>query len=109
MVASARRGVNGAHTGSASSTNGFSYMARKLRGRKRKLSTSMAPMLLATGVCQPGPVPTFETFDGLSLYYDDQGRGQPVMLLHGFAADTNLNWVRSGIFDALVDQGYRVL
>ena len=50
----------------------------------------------------------FESFDGLSLYYDDQGDGRTVVLLHGFAADTNVNYVRSGILDLLLDEGYRV-
>jgi pimeloyl-ACP methyl ester carboxylesterase len=51
----------------------------------------------------------FESFDGLSLYFDDQGDGRPVVLLHGFAADTNVNYVRSGILDALLDEGYRTI
>lgn len=52
---------------------------------------------------------TFESFDGLSLYYDDQGDGPTVVLLHGFAADMNVNYVRSGILDLLLDEGYRVV
>ncbi len=51
----------------------------------------------------------FESFDGQSLYYDDQGDGRTVVLLHGFAADTNVNYVRSGILDLLLDEGYRVV
>jgi pimeloyl-ACP methyl ester carboxylesterase len=51
----------------------------------------------------------FSSFDGVSLYYDDQGDGRPVVLLHGFAADTNVNYVRSGILDALLDEGYRTI
>jgi pimeloyl-ACP methyl ester carboxylesterase len=51
----------------------------------------------------------FESFDGLSLYYDDQGDGPTVVLLHGFAADMNVNYVRSGILDLLLDEGYRVV
>jgi pimeloyl-ACP methyl ester carboxylesterase len=54
-------------------------------------------------------VPTFASFDGVELFYDDQGDGRPVVLLHGFAADTNINFVRSGILDALVDEGYRTV
>ena len=55
------------------------------------------------------PVATFESFDGVSLSYEDEGRGRAVLLLHGFAADTNINWVRSGVLDALVDEGYRAI
>lgn len=54
-------------------------------------------------------MPTFDSFDGLTLHYGDEGDGDAVVLLHGFAADTNINWVRPGIFDALCDEGYRVL
>jgi pimeloyl-ACP methyl ester carboxylesterase len=54
-------------------------------------------------------MPTFQSFDGVTLSYEDEGRGRAVLLLHGFAADTNINWVRSGVLDALVDEGFRVL
>ena len=45
----------------------------------------------------------------MTLAYHDDGDGEPVILLHGFAADTNLNYVRSGVFDLLLDAGYRVI
>jgi pimeloyl-ACP methyl ester carboxylesterase len=51
----------------------------------------------------------FESFDGLRLFYQDEGDGRTVVLLHGFAADTNVNYVRSGILDLLLDEGYRVV
>ena len=54
-------------------------------------------------------MPTFASFDGTTLAYHDDGDGAPVILLHGFAADTNLNYVRSGVFDLLLDEGYRVI
>jgi pimeloyl-ACP methyl ester carboxylesterase len=54
-------------------------------------------------------VPDFESFDGLRLFYQDEGDGRTVVLLHGFAADTNVNYVRSGILDLLLDEGYRVV
>jgi pimeloyl-ACP methyl ester carboxylesterase len=54
-------------------------------------------------------MPDFESFDGLRLFYQDEGDGRTVVLLHGFAADTNVNYVRSGILDLLLDEGYRVV
>ena len=54
-------------------------------------------------------MPDFESFDGLRLSYLDDGDGRPVVLLHGFAADTNVNYVRSGILDLLLDEGFRVV
>jgi pimeloyl-ACP methyl ester carboxylesterase len=54
-------------------------------------------------------MPHFTTFDGRSLFYDDQGDGEPVVLLHGFVGDINIDWIRSGILDRLLDEGYRVI
>jgi pimeloyl-ACP methyl ester carboxylesterase len=54
-------------------------------------------------------MPTFKTFDELDLSYHDEGDGRTIVLLHGFAADTNINYVRSGILDVLLDEGYRVI
>jgi pimeloyl-ACP methyl ester carboxylesterase len=55
-------------------------------------------------------VPTFASFDGTEIWFDDQDEGGPVVVLvHGFAADTNLNYVRPGILDALVDAGARAV
>ncbi len=54
-------------------------------------------------------MPDFASHDGVTLHYDDEGEGPLVVLLHGFAADSNINFVRSGIFDALADAGYRVV
>jgi hypothetical protein len=49
-------------------------------------------------------MPHFETFDGKSLFFDDQGDGQAVVLLHGFVGDVNIDWVRSGVLDRLLDE-----
>lgn len=53
----------------------------------------------------------FRTHDGIELAYDEMGDpdGPPVVLLHGFAADTKANWERPGISLALAEGGYRVL
>ena len=59
-------------------------------------------------------VSTFASFDGTEIWFDDQADDADpgrvaVVLLHGFAADTNINYVRPGILDALVDAGHRVV
>lgn len=54
-------------------------------------------------------VSTFASFDGTEIWFDDQESGPAVVLLHGFAADSNINYVRPGIFDALLDEGFRVV
>lgn len=51
------------------------------------------------------------TFDsgGVRIAYDEQGSGQPVVLVHGFAASRELNWRAPGWYDLLAGAGYRVI
>lgn len=51
----------------------------------------------------------FRSFDDLELAYADVGEGDPVFLLHGFAADHLSNWVATGVVDDLADAGRRVI
>jgi len=55
------------------------------------------------------PMATFPSFDGVTLSYTDDGDGPVLVLLHGFAADTNVNYVRPGLFDLFLDEGFRVI
>ncbi|MGA8724573.1 MAG: alpha/beta hydrolase [Acidimicrobiales bacterium] len=43
----------------------------------------------------------FTSFDGVELAYQVTGEGPPVVLLHGFAADSERNWVRPGVAGAI--------
>jgi pimeloyl-ACP methyl ester carboxylesterase len=54
-------------------------------------------------------MPKFESFDHIALAYEVDGDGVPVLLLHGFASDSFINWVRPGIVDALVRAGYKAI
>ena len=51
----------------------------------------------------------FQSFDGVNLAYWDMGEGNPLLLLHGFTADSELNWERSGIAEKLLQSGRRVI
>lgn len=61
------------------------------------------------------PRPHMQTFssDGVSIAYFDQslmGQGaEPVLLIHGFASNANVNWVDTGWAADLVKAGYRVI
>lgn len=54
-------------------------------------------------------MPDFESFDGTRLAYEVDGDGDPVVLLHGFASDSYINWIRSGVVDALTAAGFRTI
>src|SRR5579859_8085541 len=49
--------------------------------------------------------------DGVRLHYELAGppRGEPLVLVHGFASDYDLNWVRSGWSGLLAGAGRRVI
>ena len=54
----------------------------------------------------PGTDLTMTTSDGVTLAYDDEGRGRPVLLLHGYSGNrNNFEFQR----DALLDAGNRVI
>ncbi|MGK8523169.1 alpha/beta fold hydrolase [Nocardia asteroides] len=52
----------------------------------------------------------FETWDGLTLNYRLwEGAGIPVVLQHGVVADTNANWMSTGVVGALQTAGRTVV
>ncbi len=54
---------------------------------------------------------TGQYFDsaGVRIHYTDQGKGEPVVLVHGFLASYNTNWRWPGVIRALRRTGYRVI
>ncbi len=42
--------------------------------------------------------------DGARLYYTVQGEGEPVVLIHGLAAQADINWRRNGVVDRLAKE-----
>lgn len=47
--------------------------------------------------------------DGFRLAYQVEGQGAPVLLIHGFASSSRINWVSTGWFKTLTEAGYRVI
>jgi len=53
-------------------------------------------------------VPTFLS-DGIRLAFIDEGAGDPVLLIHGFASSARTNWVEPGWVSLLTRSGFRVI
>src|SRR4051812_29533027 len=53
-------------------------------------------------------MPTFQS-DGLELAYRDEGEGDPILLIHGFASSIDVNWSGTGWIDTLKTDGRRVV
>ncbi|MFX1345421.1 MAG: alpha/beta fold hydrolase [Promethearchaeota archaeon] len=46
--------------------------------------------------------------DGIKIYYEIEGTGPPVLLIHGFASSMELNWKQRGWIEALKDS-YQII
>ncbi|MBS7542658.1 alpha/beta fold hydrolase [Ancylobacter oerskovii] len=53
-------------------------------------------------------MPTF-SHDGLDFAYLDEGEGEPIVLIHGFASTKEINWVGPGWVSTLTRAGRRVV
>jgi pimeloyl-ACP methyl ester carboxylesterase len=53
-------------------------------------------------------MPSFEN-DGVEIAFLDEGGGEPIVLVHGFASTKEVNWVQPGWVSTLVQNGRRVI
>src|SRR5436305_13411935 len=53
-------------------------------------------------------MPTFK-HDGVEIVYLDQGAGDPIVLVHGFASNKETNWVQPGWISTLTRDNRRVI
>jgi len=49
-----------------------------------------------------------ELEDGVRIHYTDEGEGVPVVLVHGFAANADVNWRQPGVTEVLAES-FRVI
>ncbi|HEY2533036.1 MAG TPA: alpha/beta hydrolase [Xanthobacteraceae bacterium] len=49
------------------------------------------------------------THDNVEIAFLDEGRGEPIMLVHGFASNKEVNWVAPGWVTTLTRAGRRVI
>ena len=47
--------------------------------------------------------------DGVEIAYIDEGEGQPILLIHGFASNITINWIETGWVRTLTGAGRRVI
>lgn len=47
--------------------------------------------------------------EGLEIAFQDEGSGEPILLIHGFASNRMINWVYPGWVETLLKAGRRVI
>jgi len=47
--------------------------------------------------------------DGIEIAFVDEGEGDPILLVHGFASNLAVNWRATGWIDLLKRDGRRVI
>src|ERR1700730_12620491 len=69
----------------------------------------MAPDFPAWPIAPYGrAMPSF-AHDGVEIAFLDEGEGQPIVLVHGFASNKEVNWVAPGWVSTLKRAGRRVI
>jgi len=53
-------------------------------------------------------MPSFES-ESLEIFYQMDGEGDPVLLIHGFASNSDVNWIATGWVKTLADAGYKAI
>src|SRR5579883_1762190 len=58
----------------------------------------------------PADTGASQSFDsnGVKIHYTVEGKGEPVLLIHGFAANADFNWRQPGVIKALAEN-YKVI
>ena len=50
----------------------------------------------------------FKSHDGTNIYYEVNGKGKPVVLIHGFMGSSE-SWKRAPVYNDLLQEGYKVI
>jgi pimeloyl-ACP methyl ester carboxylesterase len=51
----------------------------------------------------------FDSFDGVSLAWRELGEGRPVVLIHGYFSNAEVNWLKYGHAAKIATAGFRVI
>jgi hypothetical protein len=85
-------GKRGAET-EAARTEDIEAMAEIAKEGTVTFSSSPRPLVRDSG---------FVESDGMRIYFEDFGSGEPIILVHGWGSNLHANWVRTGWVDALL-------
>jgi pimeloyl-ACP methyl ester carboxylesterase len=75
-----------------------------------RCSLPLLAVLLCSGLARAADKPTVQTFDadGVKISYFIQGKGEPVVLIHGWLSSAGINWALPGTSNLLANN-YQVI
>lgn len=76
--------------------------------RIRFVVAALAMLLLQVTATRAEVIAWFDS-DGVKIRYVSAGKGEPVILLHGFSGSADGAWINPGTFKAIEDAGYQVI
>ena len=78
--------------------------------KQRSLVLAVALLFVVASVSAAVAAPQQNSFlsNGVKIHYVTDGQGEPVVLIHGFAANAYVNWMMPGIF-AKLSKHYHVI
>src|SRR5690348_10463084 len=79
-----------------------------MRGGRCRAACSTSFHALSRGPFMMAHMPRF-THDGVEIAFLDEGEGEPIVLVHGFASNKEVNWVFPGWVTTLTRAGRRVI
>jgi len=74
--------------------------------KKRYLASGI--LLVLAGACSVQAEDFFFNSAGVRIHYTVEGKGEPVVLIHGWGVDIEWNWGEPGIIKGLADH-YQVI
>jgi pimeloyl-ACP methyl ester carboxylesterase len=76
---------------------------------KKHIGCALLLLISLTAYSQEVPdTASFKSFDDTRIYYEVDGKGYPVMLVHGFIVNSE-SWKRTALYTDLVASGYKVI
>src|SRR6202051_2292913 len=69
----------------------------------------MSPAFPAWPIAPYGRAMSSFSHDGVEIAFFDEGEGEPIVLVHGFASNKEVNWVAPGWVPTLTRAGRRVI
>jgi pimeloyl-ACP methyl ester carboxylesterase len=75
---------------------------------KRSFFTMLLTLLVYSAIAQYEESGSFHSFDSTKIYYEVNGKGPAVLLIHGFIVNSE-SWKKAALYTDLIKDGFKVI